>query len=93
MSMLPVSTGTPTLRIDEAVEIALLASPYVRPTLLQVKNRDGRIVISGRVGSYFAKQMAQESIRSITGISAIENDLHVAGRFGCQHGVVGRCDN
>lgn len=35
-----------------------------------------RIVLSGRVDSYYQKQIAQESIKGITGFS-VKNDLTV----------------
>ena len=52
-----------------------------RPQLLRDKLHfnptTGRVVLQGRVISYFEKQLAQEAVRSIDGISEIENELVV----------------
>jgi osmotically-inducible protein OsmY len=37
----------------------------------------GRIVLSGKVGTYFQKQMAQEVVRRIEGVEQIDNCLEV----------------
>jgi len=39
--------------------------------------RDGQLRISGHVRSYFEKQLAQEAIRNLPGLSLIQNDLKV----------------
>ncbi|RIK73253.1 MAG: hypothetical protein DCC68_25240 [Planctomycetota bacterium] len=38
---------------------------------------DGKVVISGKVRSFYLKQLAQEILRKIDGIGAIENRLEV----------------
>jgi osmotically-inducible protein OsmY len=37
------------------------------------------VILRGSVSSYYQKQVAQESLRRITGIGAIRNELEVAG--------------
>ena len=60
-------------RIHNAVE----QHPHVRPHQLRYEATAGRVLIRGRVSSFFEKQMAQEALRSIYGITAIDNELEV----------------
>ncbi|TWU07340.1 BON domain protein [Symmachiella macrocystis] len=41
---------------------------------------DSDVVLSGVVGSYYHKQMAQESLRRIEGLSRIDNRIQVVIR-------------
>jgi osmotically-inducible protein OsmY len=36
------------------------------------------VILRGKVGSYFQKQMAQEALRGVDGVEAIENCLEVS---------------
>lgn len=60
-------------RINHVVE----RHPHFRLDRLRFEARAGRVLIRGRVSSFFEKQMAQEALRSISGIDAIENELEV----------------
>ena len=62
------------------VTSALQKNPYVDFTSLTCETKEGCVVLRGTVPSYFEKQMAQESIRSIEGIEKILNELVVHGR-------------
>ncbi len=58
----------------------LRRNPHVRARKLRVGNQDGMLVIEGMVDSFFAKQMAQESIRlsgDLEDIAEIDNRLQV----------------
>ena len=44
---------------------------------LDVREASGGLQLSGKVGSYFHKQMAQESLRDLPGVNRIENLLEV----------------
>jgi osmotically-inducible protein OsmY len=44
---------------------------------LQVEMQNDQVVLKGRVGSYYEKQLAQESVRSISGVTSIKNELEV----------------
>jgi osmotically-inducible protein OsmY len=52
---------------------------YVRHGLHGVSCQavDGKVVISGKVRSFYLKQLAQEILRKIDGIGAIDNRLEV----------------
>ena len=62
------------------VASALQKNPYLDFTSLTCETKEGCVVLRGVVPSYFEKQMAQESIRSIEGIREIFNELEVLGR-------------
>lgn len=55
----------------------LTASPHTHLRRLVVTTRDGEVVISGRVPSYYLKQMAQEAIRSCLGPRRLRNEVQV----------------
>jgi osmotically-inducible protein OsmY len=61
----------------EAVRQAIEASPYLRGRQLRLEVHDHRVVLRGQVSSYFQKQMAQEAVRRVEGVAAIENLLEV----------------
>jgi len=68
----------PTLA--ERVEGAMVANPYFSSRQLRFETADGRVVLSGVVGTYFQKQMAQEIVRRIEGVREIDNCLEVRWR-------------
>jgi len=68
----------PTLA--ERVEGAIVANSYFRSRQLRFETEGGRVVLSGVVGTFFQKQMAQEIVRRIEGVREIDNCLEVRGR-------------
>jgi osmotically-inducible protein OsmY len=62
------------------VTCALRKNPYLDFSTLTYEANEGNVVLRGVVPSYFEKQMAQESLRSIEGICEIVNELEVMGR-------------
>ncbi len=64
--------------LNQRVSTALANNPYIRNrNELDVSADEGRVVLRGTVGSYFQKQMAQESLRGLKGVSEIDNRLEV----------------
>ena len=63
--------------ITEQIANAVVHHPHLKQRQVHFQNRDGRITINGSVNSYFEKQMAQEALRDIQGITSIENQLEV----------------
>ena len=59
------------------LEDALGTNPHVAGKRLRVENRAGHVVVRGRVGSYYQKQMAQEALLQIDGVQNLENELEV----------------
>lgn len=64
--------------LNRKVAAALGRCSYIRNSSLRLDVRSGRVVLSGDVPSYFQKQMAQESLRSVEGVEEIQNELEVA---------------
>ncbi len=56
---------------------ALTASPLPQLRQLVVTVLDGEVVISGRVTSYYMKQLAQETVRPSLGIRRLRNQVEV----------------
>ena len=61
--------------IENQARAALQASPVHALRDLQIEMIDDAILISGRVSSFYHKQLAQEAIRSVT------NDIHVVNKI------------
>jgi osmotically-inducible protein OsmY len=59
------------------VENILRTNPYVRRGQIRCEEHQGRIVLSGAVASYYQKQMAQEAVLAVEGVSEVENRLQV----------------
>jgi osmotically-inducible protein OsmY len=61
----------------EDLQSALGSSPHVAGKRLRVESREGRVVVRGRVGSYYQKQMAQEALLRVAGVETLENHVEV----------------
>lgn len=75
-----MATATRDLPLEDRVTTALERNPYVGRRNLRFETSQGRVVLRGVVDSYFQKQMAQEAIRHIDGVSEISNELEVCWR-------------
>lgn len=64
--------------LNRKIAAALGRCSYIRNSSLRLDVRSGRVVLSGAVPSYFLKQMAQESLRSVEGVEEIQNELEVS---------------
>lgn len=65
--------------LNRKIAAALGRCSYIRNSSLRLDVCSGRVVLSGAVPSYFLKQMAQESLRSVEGVEEIQNELEVSG--------------
>ncbi len=72
-----MSTATLNCPLFERISDALTTNPHVPSHQVQVEAQDGRVVLKGKVNSFFQKQMAQEAIRRLDGVQQIENLLQV----------------
>lgn len=70
----PLESG---LRLHAAVHSALAGNPYFAGRKLSIELRENDVVLSGVLGSYFHKQMAQESVRSVRGVCRVHNQIEV----------------
>jgi osmotically-inducible protein OsmY len=62
----------------DQVHSAIQNNPYLSGRKLRFEAAAGRVVLQGKVSSYFQKQMAQEALRHIDGVQEIENQLEVS---------------
>ena len=53
------------------------SSPHLSGRKLDYEADSGVVVLTGKVNSYFQKQMAQEAIRRVDGVELIDNRLEV----------------
>ena len=63
--------------LNDRVWYALQRQPHLPRRAIRFDVIDQDVVLSGAVRSYYQKQMAQESLRTIPGIRRIVNDLEV----------------
>lgn len=63
--------------LEDRVLSALEQNPYLSRKTLRFETSEGRVTLRGIVGTYFQKQMAQESLRHVAGVSEIANELEV----------------
>jgi len=61
----------------DPLRTVIQANPHFAGRNVTVENADGRVVLTGSVGSYFQKQMAQEALRRVDGVHDIDNRLEV----------------
>jgi hypothetical protein len=67
----------PGRRLHADVHRALALNPYFAGRRLDVELRENEVVLSGVLGSYFHKQMAQESVLSVHGVQRVHNQIRV----------------
>ena len=66
-------TSLPTTSLHQLAVETLVNNPHLRQRRLSLKTVGERVVIQGTVNSFFEKQMAQESLKQVPGIKAIDN--------------------
>ena len=71
----PMQQQIPSIEIQ--VKRALDQSPHFDASKFTLRADDGHVEIRGRVRSFYQKQMAQEAIRTLSGVKEIENKLEV----------------
>ena len=67
----------PQSDLQEIVGSALARSSALAGRNLRFEVHEDGVVLRGVVRSYYHKQLAQESLRSISGLSRITNELEV----------------
>lgn len=69
-----LTSETPLL---DRVHSAITTNPHLFGRTLRFEAESGRVTLRGVVRTYFQKQMAQEALRHVDGVEAIENQLEV----------------
>jgi osmotically-inducible protein OsmY len=64
--------------LADRVSSVLARNPHFSHRNLRCEAADGRVVLRGVVRSYYQKQMAQETLKSVDGVIEIENHLEVS---------------
>jgi osmotically-inducible protein OsmY len=77
MSTITISEEQIQELLDEKISCALRQNPYLQSRNLRFEASDGRVTLHGRVGSWYQKQMAQESLLRLDGVDRVENQLEV----------------
>ena len=70
-------TTTSTSEVQLRAQTALASSPIYELRDLQVEHRQGTLVISGTVSSFYHKQLAQEVVRSVCRSIEVINSIRV----------------
>ena len=71
-------TITATNMLEARAAEAVKKAPHLIGHRLRCEANEGQITLHGVVSSYFQKQMAQETIRRIDGVTEITNLLEVS---------------
>jgi osmotically-inducible protein OsmY len=58
-------SASPVTAVQPRASAALAASPVHELRELRVEPRNGSLLISGRVSSFYHKQLAQEAVRAV----------------------------
>ena len=69
-----------SLTLGERVSRAVRFAPHLSGQTIKTDTLDGHVVIFGSVQSYYQKQMAQETVRRVDGVTQVANELNVTGR-------------
>jgi osmotically-inducible protein OsmY len=72
-----MSAATLSRPLFERIHDALTTNPHVPSHQVTVEAEEGRVVLKGKVTSFFQKQMAQEAVRRVDGVQQIDNLLQV----------------
>ena len=65
-------------QLRELIHSTLARSPHLAGKQLRIEMSEQGIVLKGVVRSYYQKQLAQETVRSIDGVERVQNELEVA---------------
>ncbi|MCU0713479.1 MAG: BON domain-containing protein [Pirellula sp.] len=68
-----MASGPLLHRIDRAIQ----KNPHSIRSRIYLESAPGKVILRGKVDSFYQKQMIQESLRNIEGIECIANLLEV----------------
>ncbi len=61
----------------QRIDTAIKSSPHLSGHEVVCQEESGIVVLHGRVGSFFQKQMAQEALKRLEGVERVINELEV----------------
>lgn len=68
---------TTATTLEGRIESAISRAPHLVDKLVRIEMHAGHVVLRGVVRSYYQKQMAQETVRTVDGVAQVENQLEV----------------
>ena len=75
-----IPTAPQRLDLQSEIRDVLHRMPHFLGGNVRAELNDDEVVLKGIVASYYQKQLAQESVRSIHGIRRVKNELEVTSR-------------
>lgn len=63
--------------LELQVHFAISANKYINHRHVQFEVVDREVILTGQVGTYYQKQMIQESLRQVEGVRRVNNQLAV----------------
>lgn len=63
--------------LHDEVHLALARTPLFSKHRFNVELQEGHVTLRGIVRTYYQKQLAQESVRSVAGVDRVLNELQV----------------
>lgn len=64
--------------LERQIQRVILHHPHLVQRRVHFRSApNGRVTLEGEVASWFEKQLAQEAVRQIVGVTAVENALQV----------------
>ncbi|MCA9132046.1 MAG: BON domain-containing protein [Planctomycetales bacterium] len=76
MEIITNSEGT-SRELLQRVDSAIRGNPHLTRHQVFCQEESGIVVLHGRVGSFFQKQMAQETLKRLEGVEKVINELEV----------------
>ena len=67
----------PMSPLDYQIRNAIDQNPHLLGRKVRIETHVGHVTLRGMVRTYYQKQMAQETLRSVVGIGRIVNQLEV----------------
>ena len=61
----------------QRVDLAIKGNPHLSRHQVYCQEESGIVVLHGRVGTFFQKQMAQETLKRLAGVEKVINELQV----------------
>ena len=75
--MFDSATNSQPTNLERQLNAVVVRHPHLYQRKLSFRTDQGHVTLHGRVRSFFEKQMAQEALRSLDGITSIDNQLEV----------------
>ena len=69
--------AVPRSVITEDVNDRLNDNPYIDASDIQVKVKQGEVVLEGNVDSRYAKHLIEDIADSVSGVKDVENHIHI----------------